>query len=94
MRGRPSHHACEFGRTGFPWSDDPDSEWAQPCGVQYHAQCIRAGAPFHTRLPNQQGLVYAWQAPAPHYVCSVQVVCCPGSPTAGVESTSGRLDHM
>jgi hypothetical protein len=72
--GRPLHHACEFGRTGFPWSDDPDSKWAQPCGVQYHAQCIRAGAPFHTRLPNQQGLVYPWQAPAPHYVCELCVV--------------------
>jgi hypothetical protein len=72
--GCPSHHACEFGQKGFPWNDDPESKWAQPCGVQYHAQCIQAGVPFHTFLPNQQGLVYPWQAPAPHYVCELCVI--------------------
>jgi hypothetical protein len=65
---------CEFRSIGFPWDDTPNGKRAQPCGVQYHAQCIRAGAPFHTRLPNQQGLVYPWQAPAPHFVCELCVV--------------------
>jgi hypothetical protein len=73
-RGQLPHHLCEFETTGFPWDDSPRSQWAQPCGVKYHAQCIRAGAPFQTRLPNHQGLVYPWQAPAPHYVCELCVV--------------------
>jgi hypothetical protein len=73
-RKRPPHHVCDFGRVGFPWDEAPGGTWAHPCGVQYHARCIRAGAPFHTRLSNQQGLVYPWHAPAPHYICELCVV--------------------
>lgn len=28
------------------------------CGVAYHQNCIRAGPPFETRLPNNKGLVF------------------------------------
>jgi hypothetical protein len=45
---------------------------ARPCGVSYHTECIRAGAPFTTRLPNGRGLSYPRKVPIPHFICE----CC------------------
>ena len=67
----PAHHTCAFRERGFPFTDDLHSDWALPCGVQYHAQCIEAGEPFRTRFSGNQGLIYPWQCPVPHYVCEL-----------------------
>ena len=42
-----------------------------PCGVQYHGRCLRAGAPFTTRLASARGLVCPIDAPGffPNFVC-------------------------
>jgi hypothetical protein len=42
-----------------------------PCGVRYHARCIRVGSPFTSRLQKGEGLFYPWQVPTPHYVCEL-----------------------
>jgi hypothetical protein len=44
---------------------------AQPCGVRYHAKCIRAGSPFVSRLAAGTSLVYPHQVVAPHFVCEL-----------------------
>ena len=45
---------------------------ARLCGVSYHTECIRVGAPFTTRLPNGRGLSYPRKVPIPHFICE----CC------------------
>jgi hypothetical protein len=67
----PSVHRCIFRHEGFPWVE---TGRAQACDVQYHAGCVRAGAPFATRLANDEGLVMPWQVPLPHYVCELCMV--------------------
>jgi hypothetical protein len=63
----PAVHICAFSQTGFPWKLSEGR--ASPCGVQYHARCIRVGVPFTTRLAQGEGLTYPWQIPMPHYIC-------------------------
>jgi hypothetical protein len=65
----PAFHVCEFAQTGFPWANR--SGRAHPCGVRYHAKCIQVGTPFTTRLGKNEGLIYPWHAPTPHYVCEI-----------------------
>jgi hypothetical protein len=62
-------HVCAFAQTGFPWLKNQGQ--AHPCGVRYHARCIRVGVPFTSRLDKGEGLFYPWHAPMPHYVCEV-----------------------
>jgi hypothetical protein len=62
-------HVCVFAQTGFPWLKNQGQ--AHPCGVRYHARCIRVGVPFTSRLDKREGLFYPWHAPMPHYVCEV-----------------------
>jgi hypothetical protein len=69
----PTAHGCVFRHEGFSW-EAPEVGRAEPCGVQYHAQCVRAGEPFSTRLANHDGLVMPWQVPVPHYVCELCMV--------------------
>jgi hypothetical protein len=47
------------------------SPWASPCGVQYHAGCVRVGEPFRTRLGDQKGLVCPTFAHSPHFICEL-----------------------
>jgi hypothetical protein len=35
----------------------------------YHAGCVRAGAPFRTRLTGSKGLTLPHQVPVPHFIC-------------------------
>lgn len=65
----PVGYPCDFLSRGFPFTD---GRWAQPCGTVYHVKCIRAGAPFRTRLPNDRGLSFPANVPIPHFICE----CC------------------
>jgi hypothetical protein len=60
---------CDFRARGFAFNHGGQ---AQPCGTVYHARCIRAGAPFRTRLPNGKGLIFPAKVPVPHFICE----CC------------------
>jgi hypothetical protein len=57
---------CDFRMRGFPLGKQG---WAVPCGVSYHVDCIRVGAPFTTRLQNDKGLVCPGGVTLPHFVC-------------------------
>lgn len=70
-RKQPARHVCDFRNQGFSFSAVTDRR-ARPCGVRYHAQCIRAGAPFTTRLANDTGLVFPHAMDHPHFICE----CC------------------
>jgi hypothetical protein len=54
---RSALHICSFWTMGFPYHNHDSMGWAQPCGVGYHGECIRAGQHFSTRLENNKGLV-------------------------------------
>jgi hypothetical protein len=45
--------------------------WAAPCGVSYHAECIKAGEPFRTRLPLDKGLICPSGPKLPHFICEL-----------------------
>ena len=64
-------HSCDFRLRGFCFSDEAVPR-ARPCGVGYHAKCIRAGLPFRTRLENGRGLIYPHAMDFPHFICE----CC------------------
>jgi hypothetical protein len=66
-RRAPATHCCEFRRSGFPFPDG--GRHARPCGVAYHAGCVRVGEPFRTRLTNSKGLTLPHHVPMPHFVC-------------------------
>jgi hypothetical protein len=68
---RPAAQVCHFQLRGFPFSDAPNSSWAHPCGVRYHAGCIRVGDPFRTRLVNQKGLICPTFSHSPHFICEL-----------------------
>jgi hypothetical protein len=72
-RKEPEVHVCDFAQKGFPaWSKKTGK--AQPCGVQYHARCIKVGAPFTSRLAKGECLFSPWHAPMPHYICELCLV--------------------
>lgn len=63
----PAVHCCNFRRSGFPF---PGKDLqASPCGVAYHAGCVRVGEPFRTRLAESKGLALSHHVPMPHFVC-------------------------
>jgi hypothetical protein len=66
-RRSPAYHCCHFRKSGFPFQDQFGQ--ARPCGVAYHAGCVRAGAPFRTRLADSKGLQLFHQVPMPHFIC-------------------------
>jgi hypothetical protein len=68
---RPAAQVCHFQLRGFPFSDAPNSLWAHPCGVRYHAGCIRVGDPFQTRLADQKGLICPTFSHSPHFICEL-----------------------
>ena len=63
----PAVHCCHFRRSGFPFENS--ELHARPCGVSYHARCVRVGEPFRTRLADSKGLTLPHQVPMPHFVC-------------------------
>jgi hypothetical protein len=63
----PAVHLCHFRRSGF--SFDHQDFHARPCGVSYHAGCVRAGPPFRTRLTDSKGLLLPHHVPVPHFIC-------------------------
>jgi hypothetical protein len=60
----PKHFVCSFAKNGFLLSN---GRKARRCGVHYHAQCIRVGAPFESRT--EEGLQFPHYLPLPHFVC-------------------------
>jgi hypothetical protein len=52
---------CDFRCRGFPMGQ----LWAIPCGISYHAGCIRVGEPFWTRLPHGKVVKL------PHFICEL-----------------------
>ena len=63
----PAVHCCHFRTSGFPFENS--RLHAIPCGVSYHASCVRVGEPFRTRLADSKGLTLFHQLPMPHFVC-------------------------
>jgi hypothetical protein len=63
----PAAHCCHFRRSGFPFENS--GLHARPCGVSYHAGCVRVGEPFRTRLADSKGLILPHQVPTPHFIC-------------------------
>jgi hypothetical protein len=47
--------------------------WVLPCGVAYHANCVRVGPPFTTRLEKGKGLILPVVKRA-HFVCEMCTV--------------------
>ena len=80
----PSVYVCHFANRGFPFSQGH----AVPCGVRYHVKCVRAGAPFETRLPNSTGLELRSRGGLPRYICE----CCQVRALVDRELTAGRRD--
>jgi len=70
---RPARHICNFRTRGFPILDGDGAflEHMQPCGVQYHAGCVRAGPPFETRLEGGKGLTMPTLPVEPSFVCEL-----------------------
>jgi hypothetical protein len=64
----PAVHQCHFRDRGFPLTN---TTFARPCGVQYHADCVRAGELFRTCLDNHKGLVYPVLPHIPHFICEL-----------------------
>jgi hypothetical protein len=62
----PAIHCCHFRRFGFLFQSG--NSHSCPCGVMYHAGCVRAGAPFCTRLSKSKGLSLPHQVPVPHFI--------------------------
>jgi hypothetical protein len=58
---------CDFRYRGFAMGH----RWAVPCGVSYHAGCIRVGEPFRTRLPHGKGLICPSGIKLPHFICEL-----------------------
>jgi hypothetical protein len=63
----PAIHCCDFRRSGFLFLNGRTR--ARPCGVAYHAGCVRVGEPFRTRLADSKGLTLPHHVPMPHFVC-------------------------
>ena len=60
-------HRCIFAETGF----QINGIRFPACHSRYHGGCIRAGAPFRTRLRNGQGLSFPSHLSFPHFVCEL-----------------------
>jgi hypothetical protein len=73
---RPCHFVCDFQCSGFPFRDHRSEIWAVPCGVSYHADCVKAGEPFRTRLPLDKGLICPAGPKLPHFICELCQVRC------------------
>jgi hypothetical protein len=65
---RPAWHVCSFQIKGFLMRD---GHHAVPCGVTYHRTCIRAGAPFATRLAKNKGLTMPSLPIEPTFICEL-----------------------
>ena len=75
-----SRHApqfiCRFHSTGFPFRPSLGTEagTASPCYTRYHLHCVRAGAPFRTRLRHNAGLSMPPLADFPGFICELCTV--------------------
>jgi hypothetical protein len=67
----PCTFVCDFQCHGFPFRDCKSEMWAAPCEVSYHAECIKAGEPFCTRLPLDKGLICPSGPKLPHFICEL-----------------------
>jgi hypothetical protein len=85
-RRNPAIHCCEFRETGFPWRYQESSQaaWARPCGVSYHATCVRGGEPFRTRLSDSNSLLCCCTKPP----CSILYARLVKSAKNSVENSS------
>lgn len=63
---------CNFATTGFSLPGTPTD--FKPCGTAYHPTCIKVGAPFTTRLPNNAGLTFPAVRHWPTFVCEACTV--------------------